>query len=53
MYNVLVPLGFVNYKIRGREMNSNKLLREYFTYLIKPQYENVILDDIKSYLSAM
>lgn len=53
MYNVLVPLGFVNYKIRGGEMNSNKLLREYFTYLIKPQYENVILDDIKSYLSAM
>lgn len=52
MYNKLVPLGFINYKIRGRELNSDKLLREYFTYLVKPQYEKFAYNDIKS-LSAI
>lgn len=49
MRNILIPLGFVNYKIRGREMNSDKLLFEYFRYLVKPQCEKVVYDDIKSY----
>lgn len=49
MYNILVPLGYINYKIRGREMNPNKLLREYFAYLVKPQYVKEIYNDIKSY----
>lgn len=51
MYNILIPLGYINYKIRGREMDPNKLLHEYFTYLVKPQYERIIYNEIDS-LSA-
>lgn len=47
IYNTLIPLGYVNYKIRGREMDFNKLLLEYFTYFVKPQYKKVVYDDIK------
>ena len=49
MYNKLIPLVFVNYKIRGREMKPDKLLREYFRYLVKPQSDRIVYDDIKLY----
>lgn len=36
LYNVLIPMGYTNFKIRGREMSSEKLMHEYLTYLVKP-----------------
>ena len=47
LYNELVPLGYMNYKIRGRELRPEKLINEYLTYMVKPQYRDVIKEDIE------
>ncbi len=53
LYDVLVPMGYKNFKFRGREMNSEKLLNEYYTYLIKPLYRNAVKKDIESFSTGM
>ena len=52
LYNVLVPLGYINYKIRGRELTPEKLLNEYFTYLVRPQYIDVMKNEIELLLAT-
>lgn len=47
LYDVLVPMGYINYKIRGREMNPEKLMNEYFMYLVKPQYREAVKSDLE------
>lgn len=46
LYDVLVPMGFVNFKIRGRESNPEKLINEYLSYFVMPRYR----EDIKNYI---
>lgn len=46
LYEELVPSGFVNYKIRGREMAPDKLLKEYLNYMAKPDLSEVVMQDV-------
>ena len=46
LYCMLVPMGYVNYKIRGRESNAIKLTNEYLSFFVKPQYKY----DVKKYI---
>lgn len=48
LYNVLIPMGYMNYKIRGRQLESTKLIKEYFSYLVKPECQEIVFKDIKS-----
>lgn len=52
LYNELVPLGFKNFKIRGRESDPKKLLNDYITYLIKPEYREIARDEVSLLLRA-
>lgn len=46
LYESLIPMGYFNFKIRGREMSIDKLLNEYCTYMVKPEYRNTIYSEI-------
>lgn len=42
LYDTLVPMGYRNFKLRGRESSPDKLINEYLTYLGKPQCQDAI-----------
>lgn len=46
LYDTLVPMGYRNFKLRGRESSPDKLINEYLTYLGKPQYQEAIRHDL-------
>ena len=48
LYNVLVPMGFINFKIRGREFSTEKLINEYMSFLVKPQFREKIRKEVYS-----
>lgn len=50
LYDDLVPMGYCNFKIRGREMDMDKLLNEYLTYLVKTDFRSVVCDEIENNL---
>ena len=46
LYGTLVPMGYRHFKLRGRELSPDKLIKEYLMYLAKPQYQKEICYDL-------
>ena len=46
LYEILIPMGYKHFKLRGRESGSEKLIDEYLTYLVRPEYKEAVRHDL-------
>ena len=46
LYNNLIPMGYSNFKIEGRTNNVIDVIDSLVYYLVKPQYENMIRNEL-------
>lgn len=42
LYQTLVPMGFCNFKINGRNGHTINLVEAYLYYMVKPEYKNLV-----------
>lgn len=49
IYNRYAPMGFVNFKIEGRQLSDVAVLESYVYYMVKPQYR----DEIRLHIMLM
>ncbi len=42
IYNKYVPMGFVNFKIEGRQLSDVAVLESYMYYMVKPEYRDEV-----------
>lgn len=42
LYQILVPMGFCNFKINGRFGHALNLIESYIYYMVKPEYKDIV-----------
>ena len=46
LHNILIPMGFTNFKIEGRNIHPYNVIDSYIYYLIKPEYKDIVRDQL-------
>ena len=43
LYNLYVPLGFLNFKLEGRSLKKEEVILNYCYYMVKPEYHDEVI----------